>query len=88
MSKIPVSTLILLLYSFSASAEIYKWVDEHGNAHFTDRPPAGKKTEEVQLKINTYSAVQVTPLVERLSRKNKVVIYTTTWCGVCKKAKK
>ncbi len=32
--------------------------------------------------------MQVTPLVERLSKSDKVVIYTTDWCGVCKKAKK
>lgn len=88
MSKIPVSILILLLCSFSASAEIYKWIDQHGKTHFTDKPPAGQKTEEVRLKINTYSAVQVTPLIERLGRTNKVVIYTTAWCGICKEAKK
>ncbi len=69
-------------------AEIYKWVDERGNAHFTDKPPSNKKVEEVTVKINTYSAVQVTPLVERLGKKGKVVMYTATWCGICKKAEK
>ncbi len=78
----------LLLCSYSAHAEIYKWTDEHGKAHFTDKPPAGKKTEEIELKINTYSAVEIKPLLERLGRTDKVVIYTTAWCGICKKAKK
>lgn len=88
MSKIFVYTLLLLLFSFSANAEIYKWVDEHGNAHFTDKPPANKKTEEIELKINTYSAVEIKPLLQRLGRADKIVIYTTAWCGNCKKAKK
>lgn len=88
MSKLSLLTLLLLLCNYSAQAEIYKWVDEHGKSHFTDKPPAGKKTEEVELKINTYSAVEIKPLLERLGRTDKVVIYTTAWCGICKKAKK
>ncbi len=88
MSKILTYTLLLFLCNFSAHGEIYKWVDKYGKSHFTDKPPAGKKTEEVELKINTYSAVKVTPLVERLGRDNKVVIYTTSWCRICKQAKK
>ncbi|HEX5636349.1 MAG TPA: glutaredoxin domain-containing protein [Gammaproteobacteria bacterium] len=71
----------------TAQAEIYKWVDEQGNQHFTDAPPDGIKTEAVDLKINTYTAVEITPLLERLGRDDKVVIYTAAWCGVCTKAK-
>ena len=82
-----ISSLFFLLSS-PVNGEIYKWVDDKGKVHFTDNPPVDKKTEEVELKINTYTAVQVTPLVERLSKSDKVVIYTTDWCGVCKKAKK
>ncbi|VAW51659.1 hypothetical protein MNBD_GAMMA06-366 [hydrothermal vent metagenome] len=87
MTKYLTYTLLLLLFSFPVNGEIYKWVDQHGNTHFTDKPPADKKAEEVKLKINTYTAVQITPLVERLGRKDKVVIYTTERCGYCKKAK-
>lgn len=78
--------LIFILHT-AAQAEIYKWVDEQGNQHFTDAPPEGIKTKAVDLKINTYTAVEVTPLIERLGRDDKVVIYTATWCGVCTKAK-
>ncbi len=78
----------LLLSSMVANAEFYKWVDDKGNVHFTDTPPKGEKAEELELKINTYSAVEITPLVERLGRKNKVVMYSATWCGICKKAKR
>ncbi|HHO58645.1 MAG TPA: DUF4124 domain-containing protein, partial [Thiotrichales bacterium] len=77
-----------LLIVFSVSAEIFKWTDEKGNVHFTDKPPANRKTEQLELKVNTYTAVEITPLLERLGRTDKVVIYTTSWCGICKKAKK
>ncbi len=88
MPKFFTYLFLLLFFSFPVSAEIYKWVDKQGKAHFTDKLPTNKKTEEITLKINTYSAVQVKPLVERLGRKDKVVIYSTTRCGYCKKAKK
>lgn len=32
-----------------ANAEVYKWVDENGNVHFTDAPPPKQKTEEVKI---------------------------------------
>lgn len=56
--------------------------------HFTDKPPKGEKAEALELKINTYSAVEIKPLVERLGKKDKVVMYSATWCGICKKAKR
>jgi glutaredoxin len=77
-----------LLFSAVSNAEFYKWTDDKGNVHFTDTPPKGKKVEELELKINTYSAVEIIPLVERLGRKDKVVMYSATWCGICKKAKR
>ena len=80
-------TMIALITNVAASAEIYKWVDEHGAAHFTDTPPADAAAETLDLKINTYTAVEITPLLERLGRRDKVVIYTATWCGICNQAK-
>lgn len=80
--------MLVFIMHATAQAEIYKWVDDQGNSHFTDVPPEGIKTEAVDLKINTYTAVEVTPLVERLGKEGKVVIYTAAWCGICKKAEK
>lgn len=38
--------LLLLLFSFPALAEIYRWVDENGNVVFTDEPhPQAEKIE-------------------------------------------
>ena len=73
--------------SFAVYGGIYKWVDEQGKVHFTDNPPDDKNTEEIKLKINTYSSVEIKPLGERLGRKDKVVMYSAVWCGICKKAK-
>ena len=78
---------MLMLCSLAANAGIYKWVDEAGKVHFTDRPPDDIKTEEVELRINTYTSVEIKPLIERLGKKDKVVMYSATWCRMCNKAK-
>lgn len=77
----------LMLCSLAVNAGIYKWVDETGKVHFTDRPPDDIKTEEIELRINTYTSVEIKPLIERLGKKDKVVMYSATWCRMCNKAK-
>ncbi|WP_237067778.1 DUF4124 domain-containing protein [Microbulbifer guangxiensis] len=40
--------LSLILAGTTASAdELYRWVDEHGQVHFGDRPPASASAEDV-----------------------------------------
>ena len=77
----------LLLVSQAAYCEIYRWVDESGNVHFGDRKPQNIQTEEVKLKINTYTSVSYdTSIFE--ATPDKVIMYSTSWCGYCKKARK
>ena len=39
--KLSLLLLSLLFVTGSASAEMYKWVDEEGNTHYTQSPPPG-----------------------------------------------
>ena len=66
-------------------AEIYKWIDENGKTHFTDKKPGHTSSESVQLKINTYTGVSYD--VANLQHSANVVIYTTQNCGYCKQAR-
>ncbi|MCG7918481.1 MAG: glutaredoxin family protein [Candidatus Thiodiazotropha taylori] len=77
---------ILLLSAAVAEAEIFKWTDEHGKVHFTDKPPADADASEVKLKINTIKSVSFDRSIFNFGR--KVVIYSTEWCGYCEKAKR
>lgn len=77
-----------LLFTVSASAEILKWTDKDGKVHFGDRLPAGVETSIVEVKINTYESPNIEALQEFLNPRDKVVMYSAEWCGVCKKAKK
>ncbi|NRB38116.1 MAG: DUF4124 domain-containing protein [Pseudomonadales bacterium] len=44
--------LVFILFSFSLSlhASVYKWVDENGKVHFTDKKPNNKNVEEKHYK--------------------------------------
>ncbi len=73
--------------SNAAQAEIYRWVDESGKVHFSDRPSRAHSSEEVKLRINTYEGVTYDTSSIDVGKK-KVVMYSASWCGVCKKAKR
>jgi len=45
-----VSTLMLALISLTAHAEIYKWTDENGKIHFSDKP-VGEKAKTLDIKV-------------------------------------
>jgi len=80
----------LLLCSFPLAADMYKWVDENGKVHYADSPPPGKKAKKLDLKINSISGPPVVSTLGSTAPATstaKVKLYTTTWCGYCKRAK-
>lgn len=85
-------TLILLMLPAFASAEIYKWVDENGRVHFGDSPKEKDKAEKVVVDVVSYEFVKVEPVnysrsTSTPAANNKVVMYSASWCGYCKKAR-
>jgi glutaredoxin len=81
------------------AAEIYKWKDRNGNVFFSDTPPAGADAEVISLKDERAPAPKTTPKVNspkpqsRLTEEKrpygsiKVIMYKTSWCGYCRKAR-
>ena len=87
-------------YSYS---QIYKWVDKNGDIQFSDKKPqTGNKTERVKVKINSVHNPRISNNTLNLNHSQdsnsssenqyaaaqKVIIYSASWCGVCKQAKK
>jgi len=94
------AALSLLLTGVSAHGEIYKWTDEQGQVHFSDQAPETGAAEAIggQLIMNAYqgSDVSRSDFLDRreAQRREKagrqrpaVVMYSTVWCGVCRRAK-
>ena len=83
--------VLVLLPSANATAEIFQWTDPQGQTHFGDRPPASSKAKKITVDINSYQSVTIQPFEPFRSRRairQGVVMYSTTWCGVCKRARR
>jgi glutaredoxin len=72
-----------------AAAGVYKWTDAQGRVHYSDSPPPDQEAAQVKIKVNSISGPAVVSAFKASSpaAKERVRIYTTTWCGYCKKAK-
>ena len=69
----------------ASAADVYKWTDANGRTHVSDRAPAGTGAERMRIRIvestgdfNSSDAPQAAP---------RVVMLSTTWCGVCRRAR-
>jgi len=86
------------MFSFSqqATAEIYTWTDGSGRVHFTDSPPLEAQTTQIEISpLNTYQSPSSDSIKNILERptddadgQTNVTLYSTTWCGYCKKARR
>lgn len=84
-----ISFCLALTLSFGCFAvELYRWKDENGRIHFSDKPPPKEKIEKFNIKVKSYSgpATVSTHNVEA-AVEDKVIIYLTEWCPYCKQAK-
>lgn len=88
---LPLSLLLALGSGPAARAEVYKWVDAKGNVQFSDTKPAKpvSKVEKVKIDVITYTFVKTTPIKGAVptTARGQVTLYSTTWCGYCKKAR-
>ncbi|HUL29221.1 MAG TPA: glutaredoxin domain-containing protein [Thermodesulfobacteriota bacterium] len=87
------------LLSAAHAGEIYRWKDKNGNVFFSDVPPAVGDAEVITLKEERAPNAPVRPKVnaampqviktdqKRPYSSIKVIMYTTSWCGYCRKAK-
>ena len=83
----------------TSQAEIYKWVDSAGNTHFSDKSTAGNNSEQINLDVipasksaptfmqNKPNSAPTPKSAPKNKTNKKVVMYSTSWCGYCKKAR-
>ncbi len=88
-------TLLMLVSSTGLYAEIYKWLDANGNTVYGNKPPQNAELQKITGTISSFSSVSVesfeydASLITPEQAKTKTVImYSTSWCGYCKKAAK
>jgi glutaredoxin len=86
----------VLLFAFSAAAQVYKWTDPSGKTHYGDMPPVDGKREELKIRIPSYDGpVEVRDWAAVIRKKSpqpapgpdRITMYSTDWCPHCKNAR-
>lgn len=82
------SCLLLVLLPVLVSAEIYRWTDAEGRVHFSDEPHNTMPSEQVSVRVNSYESVTYESLGSYTPPNDRrVIMYSTSWCTYCKKAR-
>lgn len=80
--------LLAVLVSSGAGAAVYRWVDADGRIYYSDSPPKQSSAKSVKLPSNNVAPVTPVPKAKpAVTSGEKVRLYTTTWCGYCKRAR-
>lgn len=92
-SRMKYLVFMMLLIPSLVGGEIYKWTDSHGRVHFGDLPKKEAKAEKITVDVVSYKSVKIENVEfyqapKRTRQSDKVIMYSTSWCGYCKKAKK
>ena len=78
-------------YAFSAPGKVYKWTDEKGLVHYSERPPLGVQTEIVKPEtghsepVNYESAANEKPKDEKKGDAGKSSLKDPERCDVARK---
>ena len=88
------------MLAFPAAAEVYKWTDSTGKVHYSDKPPAEAKKQEVRIEAQSFGGPPRTEgwardvLRTRAAGAEKpaagsagLTMYATSWCGYCRRAR-
>ena len=94
-----VLSAFLIYFPFTSAAEMYKWVDDKGEMHISDSPPpAAKSPGDIKVyKDSKEDSLDAAPPPVRKKEETRpafetkkradVVLYTTSWCPYCRKAR-
>lgn len=102
MNKVLLILIAFLTFTsnaITADAEVFKWVDDQGNIHYSDKKPESQTSEEIKIKAHIPDRFQLNNNVENVrkedfneaekpyKKKQKVTMYAASWCGYCKAAR-
>jgi len=90
-----IAFLLVAAAGFPVAAEVYKWTDSAGRIHYGDKPPEDAKSEQLKLQVQSYDGpAKVMDWAAILHKKApevaataSVVMYSTSWCPHCKRAR-
>ncbi|MEH6344843.1 MAG: glutaredoxin family protein [Bermanella sp.] len=90
MLVLTVSTLMSVLMGSDVSAEVFKWTDESGRTHYSDKVKENQPLQTIKAEVNLYTDVPIDYIFASSAsgKGKKVIMYSTSWCGYCAQARK
>lgn len=92
-SRVIYLLLLLIISNLVLSDGIYKWIDANGNTIYGSKPPENAQLLTIKGNITSFTSVSVEPfeydsslISIRKSTGKTVIMYSTSWCGYCKRA--
>ncbi len=98
-SRIIFLTVIVLssIFISPASSEIYQWKDKDGNVFYSDSPPPGVDAQKKKFREDKIERPEIKENINKsegnILNENRpysdvrVIMYMTSWCGYCRKAR-
>ncbi len=86
-------TVCTFMSAFTASnvtAEVFKWTDESGRTHYSDKVKENQPVQTIKAEVNIYTdkPINYTFASSSSGKGKKVIMYSTSWCGYCAQARK
>lgn len=78
--------LSVLVFTSPAQANIYKWIDAEGKAHFSGSKPANPAAAESRNELEAKPLQPASTVNNDQTAAPQVELYVTSWCPYCKKA--
>lgn len=78
--------LLALVFAVPVQAEIYKWTDANGKAHFSGSKPVNPVSIESRNDLEAKSPPPIPVDNKKQTAAQQVDLYVTSWCPYCKKA--
>ncbi len=85
VGRILLTIVSILAIGASVNAEVLKWIDDDGKVHYGDARQMQGRAQVVNTKISSYEYVEIT---KTANKGDGVTMYSTAWCGYCKKARR
>jgi len=96
LAKLVLLIIVIFTVAGPVFAEVYKWTDEDGIIHYSDKKPKGQEVTELEFPVTSYESVSYGAVSDQrkstapvdATSDEKVILFSASWCGTCKKAKR
>ena len=92
MKRVLLLAGVLAVASSAAAGSLYRWTDAQGTIHYTSDPPPGAAATAVPPRANSVAApakvrAPARPPQPPAEASVPIVMYSTSWCPYCAKAR-